>query len=149
MNFLPKGPDWSAHLQEREQLLWTGRPESEDLLIALALICFLGLFFGPAIVMFLLIFLVLGLLYARDAYALTNRRILAFRHPFGGSARIDALPRAGTFAGPRMGKGPRAVVFTAPDRTRITFQFQSRATQRMLIDSYPKGGPFPNEGIPK
>lgn len=148
MNILPKAPDWTPHLQEAEQLMWTGQPEFEELVLPIGMMAMIGLLAGPIGLLFLIIPIALVSRYARDAYALTNRRILAFRHPFGGSARIDALPRAGTYAGPRVGKGPRAVVFTAPDRTRITFQFQSRATQRMLIDSYPNGGPFPAEGIP-
>ena len=155
MSFPPNVPDWTPHLQEAEQLLWTGRPEREYPLIAMALFVVYSLFFGLGSIVFplffFLFFVVLGLLYARDAYALTNRRIFAYRHPFGGRARIEALPRAGTYAGPLTGPLMSnflwAVVFTAPDRTRITFQFQSRATSRMLIDSYPKGGPFPSEGI--
>ncbi len=146
MNLLPTAPDWTQHLQADERVLWSGQPEAEGLLLGLVLIGFFTLFIGPMALLLMVVFLVPTLLYARDAYALTNSRILAYRHLFGGRARVESLPRAGTYAGPQMGKGPRAVVFTAPDRTRITFQFQSRATQRMLIDSYPKGGPFPNKG---
>lgn len=138
-------PDWPPQLHEAEQLLWSGHPELEFLILPTSMLAMIGFLAGPIGLLALLIPAAFGGLYARDAYALTNRRILAFRHPLGRLARIDALPRAGTYAAPRMNSGARSVEFTAPDRTRITFQFQSRETQRMLIDSYPKGGPFPKE----
>jgi|GEM_PF-6402622 len=138
--------DWTPHLQAGERLLWTGQPEFAGLLSFVLFGC-LALVVVPHGFVVLLFPLGLAAMFARDAYALTDHRVLAHRHPFSQTPRLDSLPRAGTYAGPLLGKGPRSVVFTAPDRAKITFRFLSRATQKYLIAEYPKGGPFPAEGV--
>lgn len=146
MSLMQPAPDWPKELERDETLLWSGQPDFTSLLVFAAVICVFGLMIAPGMFLGLVIPVGLFLAHARDAYALTNRRILALHHPLGSQPRLDSLPRAGTYAGPQMDRGPRAVWFTAPDRRKISFRFLSRATQRLLIESYPMGGPSLMQG---
>ena len=125
--------------------MWSGRPELAGFWPYGAMGLF-GLTFAPHGLVLLLLPLGLAAVFARDAYALTERRILALRHPLTRAARLESLPRAGVYAGPQMNSGWRTVMFTAPDRKTISFRFLSRGVQKHLIAEYPKGGPFPDEG---
>ena len=139
-------PDWGPYLQPGERVQWTGQPELAGFLLPLAAFGAFALIAGPFALVLQLVPLGLVAAYARDAYALTDRRVLAFRHPFTRPATVRTLPRASVYAGPQMNRGSRSVVFIAPDRQTVSFRFLSRAVQKHLIAEYPKGGPFPHEG---
>lgn len=126
--------DWP--LAPGETLLWSGRPGFAGMALiaagALALSLLVGLAALPVLVLPASAFL----LFARDAYALTDRRILVRRHPFAGTPRLQAMPRAGTWPRPWWSRGLRGLTFTAPDRSRLDFRLLDRKTMAHLIALY-------------
>ncbi len=126
-------PDWSGLLSPGETLLWSGRPDLSRFAVMAGAIALLSLPAGPGVL--LLLALPAGILFffARDAYALTDRRILLRRQPFLGPPRLDALPRAGTWPTPRLSRGERGLTFTAPDRSRLHFRHLGGKTMNRLI----------------
>jgi len=127
-------PDWP--LAPGETLLWSGRPGFAGMTTVAAGALLSSLLVGPAVLPILVLPAGAFLLFARDAYALTDRRILVRRHPFAGTPRLQALPRAGTWPRPWWSRGLRGLAFTAPDRSRLDFRLLDRKTMAHLIALY-------------
>lgn len=134
--------DWQRDLAPGENLHWQGRPRiGSDILIIL-----IALFFAaqasPVALIFGIIPVANILLYARDRYALTDQRILLYRQPLGGEARLDSLPRAGSLPAKGWWRGTRTMVFTAADQRQMQYHLLGREDHGQLMGHFmvnPKG----------
>ncbi|NGM44984.1 hypothetical protein G5B31_05480 [Rhodobacter sp. SGA-6-6] len=129
-------PDWPGLLTSGEVLLWSGRPDFTGTAIFAGSVFLFSLVAGPAVLPVLAFPAGAFFLFARDAYALTDRRILVRRHPFAGAPRLQSLPRAGTWPQPYWSGGWRGLTFTAPDGSRLHFRLLNRKTMAHLIALY-------------
>ncbi|MDQ2067417.1 hypothetical protein Q9295_13645 [Xinfangfangia sp. CPCC 101601] len=128
--------DWSGDLMPEEQLLWSGRPSLAPLCLMATVAFIFCLIVGPAGLIALAPASVLVGLYGRSAYALTDRRILAYSHPIFGTARVESMPRAGTYPRPFWTSSSNGISFTAQHRKPLKFAMLSRKTVKELIALY-------------
>lgn len=133
-------PDWASLLDPGETLLWTGQPNFTSLAALAGMVVLFSLLLGPGLLLLLGLPVSLFYHFARDAYALTDRRILLHSHPFGDPPRLLALSRSDTWPSPSMSRGARSLIFTAPDHRRIHFRLLDRKTVKHLIRLYTTPG---------
>ena len=128
--------DWANLLEPGESLLWSGQPNFASLAALAGIVVMFSLLLGPGLLLLLGLPVSLFYHFARDAYALTDRRILLHSHPFGDPPRLIALPRSGTWPSPSLSRGARSLIFTATDHRSIHFRLLDRRTVKHLVRLY-------------